>query len=481
MRLLRLAIVTAMSGVLACSSSTGPGGQTPDHITVAPDPVSLSTGQTQQLTATVYDSKDSVIAGSVVVYRSADTTIAKVSTSGLVTAVANGLTAITVVCSPAFTAVPVSVVTVGSVKFLTVTPDSVLLLGTQTVQLVATARDSLGNAVPSAPIVYVSRDPAVVTVSNTGLVSRAGTGTAYVVAAAGPAQDSAQVTGLVARVSVSGTPFATAIYSATRGLVTVKEGSAYRLDLGTPGNIWTVVTGQLPTSITLNSSNSLAYVGRQDGTSKVVVVGTASGVVTDSLTVRGNVLNVLVPPGDSLLVVGTDNGFAYLVRLSTKAVIDSFVANVTNSLVMRGDTTVFANDLVNGAIVEYNLRTRVRVRAIQVGGFPQGMVVAPGGATLYYADEAASRLQILDLASGTISGYVDLPPAGGFGLARNPANGLLYVSTSYYGARVLVVDPVARQVVKTIVTGGVPRRISFTANGSVGIVANEGGWVDYIQ
>jgi DNA-binding beta-propeller fold protein YncE len=108
-------------------------------------------------------------------------------------------------------------------------------------------------------------------------------------------------------------------------------------------------------------------------------------------------------------------------------------------------------------------------------------VVAPGGATLYYADEAASCLQILDLASGTRSGFVPLPPAGGFGVARNPANGLLYVSTSYYGARVLVVDPVARQVVKTIVTGGVPRRISFTANGSVGIVANEGGWVDYIQ
>lgn len=59
--------------------------------------------------------------------------------------------------------------------------------------------------------------------------------------------------------------------------------------------------------------------------------------------------------------------------------------------------------------------------------------------------------------------------------------GLLYVSTSYYGSRVHVVDPATRTVVRIIDTGGVPRRIAFMSSGEVGIVANEGGWVDFIN
>jgi hypothetical protein len=34
---------------------------------------------------------------------------------------------------------------------------------------------------------------------------------------------------------------------------------------------------------------------------------------------------------------------------------------------------------------------------------------------------------------------------------------------------------------REIVTGGIPRRIAFTADGSVGIVTNEGGWIDFIR
>ena len=90
-------------------------------------------------------------------------------------------------------------------------------------------------------------------------------------------------------------------------------------------------------------------------------------------------------------------------------------------------------------------------------------------------------MQRWNLSTLQKTGFIPLPTGGGFGLARSPANGLLYVSTSYIGSVVHVIDPVAGQIVRTIVVGGTPRYIAFTADGSVGIVPNEGGWVDYIK
>jgi DNA-binding beta-propeller fold protein YncE len=69
----------------------------------------------------------------------------------------------------------------------------------------------------------------------------------------------------------------------------------------------------------------------------------------------------------------------------------------------------------------------------------------------------------------------------GFGLARNPANGRLYVSTSYFGRAVHEIDPVTRTIVRTIATDGSPRRIAFDATGSLALVTNESGWIDVIR
>jgi hypothetical protein len=55
---------------------------------------------------------------------------------------------------------------------------------------------------------------------------------------------------------------------------------------------------------------------------------------------------------------------------------------------------------------------------------------------------------------------------------------LLYVTSSGY---VYVVDPVSRTLINYAVVGGVTRQVAFSADGSIGIVANENGWVDFIK
>jgi len=481
MRLLRLAIVTAVSGVLACASSTGPGGQTPDHIKVTPAYVGLGSGGTQQLAVVVYDARNAEMTNAPLSYRSADTTVAKVSSSGLVTAVGTGLTTITVSSPPASASIDATVS--GAVATVQLSPDSSFLIGPQVVQLTAVARDSLGSVVPAAPIGFLSRDTSIVTVSSAGLVTTHGAGSVYVIAFAGPAKDSAVVTALLARVNIanSAVPFAVGPFSATRAYVTLEGASAVqRLDLATPGTAGsTIAVGQLPTSLAINSAGTRAYVGNQ-GSSSVAVINTGNGTVAGNIRVNGTVLDVLVSPGDSLLFVGTDAGQLYVVTLATSTVTDSLPVSGTNTMVMRGDTSLFANEVFLGNVKEINLRTRQVVRTLPVGGRPQAMLLSSDGTTLYLANEIG-QLQFWDLTTGSSSSYVGLPGGGGYGMARSPANGLLYVSTSYIGSRVLVIDPTTRQVVRTIGTGGTPRRIAFTPDGSVGIVANEAGWVDYIR
>jgi len=240
-----------------------------------------------------------------------------------------------------------------------------------------------------------------------------------------------------------------------------------------------VGVGDTPTSVAVNQAGTRAYVGNQNGRS-VAVINTATNAVLATIPINASVMGLFVTPGDSLLLVGTDSSKVYVVRTSSASVIDSIPAPIVNAMVMRGDTTVFASAPFAGVVGELNLRTRQLVRTLPVGGIPQGLALAANGTQLYLANEVG-QFQVWDLASVSLVGYVDLPGGGGYGLARNPTTGLVYVGTSYIGSRVHVIDPAARQILRVIMVGGTPRRIAFAPDGSVGVVANENGWVDYIK
>lgn len=478
-RWLRVAALALLAALAACSSSTKSGEAVPDHIKVSPPLVSLGLGGTQQVTAVVYDSRDSVITGAVVAYQSGDTTVARVSASGLVTGVGSGITAVTVRSAPAVAAVVVNVSS--GVKTIALSPDSSILTGANTLQLTAVGRDSLGN-VTTAPISFASYDSTIVAVSSTGLVLRRGVGSTYVLATSGPVRDSVLVTALIARVGEPDAGFAGGVFSETRGYVTLKNlGGAQLLDLSTPGNAGAALAvGQLPTSMAINAAGTRAYVGNQTSGS-VSVINTVSGAVIGTIPIGTlSVLSVFLAPGDSLLFVGTDAANLYVVRLSTSAIIDSIRVANTNNMALRSSTVLLANDVFYGYVYQISLATRQVLDTMNVGGRPQGMVVSQDGTTLYLANEIG-QVQRWNLSTLQETGFIPLPTGGGFGLARSPANGLLYVSTSYIGSVVHVIDPVAGQIVRTIVVGGTPRYIAFTADGSVGIVPNEGGWVDYIK
>ena len=99
------------------------------------------------------------------------------------------------------------------------------------------------------------------------------------------------------------------------------------------------------------------------------------------------------------------------------------------------------------------------------------------GTELYIANEAG-WLEVRSIA--TLARLDSIPLAGpAFGLARSPDDAVLYAGLYTIG-RVAVINRATRQVIKTLATGGNPRRIAFTADGRHAVIANLAGWVDVV-
>ena len=150
-------------------------------VTVSSPTQTLQVAETVQLTANVRDQFGDALAGKTAAWSTADSTVATVSSTGLVQALAPGAVAITatvdgVAGSTSLTVVPPTVasVTVGS-------PTSTPKEG-DSVQLTATARDQFGNIIPGAAATWSTSDINIATVSITGLVQTLSKGTVVVTA-----------------------------------------------------------------------------------------------------------------------------------------------------------------------------------------------------------------------------------------------------------------------------------------------------------
>ena len=194
-------------------------------VVVAPSAAMVRVGKTVQLTDTLKDAKGNVLTGAVT-WAAGDTTIAKVSTTGLVTAIAVGTTQVTASASgkSAAAAITVTLVPVASVK---VTPATDTLVIAQQVTLVASAFDSLGNALTGRIASWSSNNTAVASVTAAGgLVTGNTVGTASITATIEGITASALVTvnqPPVASIAISPHPASVAISGIATLTATLKD------------------------------------------------------------------------------------------------------------------------------------------------------------------------------------------------------------------------------------------------------------------
>ena len=151
-------------------------------VTVTPGTASVPIGQTQALTAVAKDGAGNTLVGRPTTWSTSAATVATVSSVGLVTAVAQGAATITATIeaqlgTSAITVAPVAVASV------VVAPSSSNLTVGQSTTLTATPKDAAGNPLLGRTITWASSQPAVATVSATGVVTAVAAGSANITAA----------------------------------------------------------------------------------------------------------------------------------------------------------------------------------------------------------------------------------------------------------------------------------------------------------
>jgi uncharacterized protein YjdB len=151
-------------------------------VSVSPTSSSLQVGATAQLSATTRDANNNVLTGRVIGWSSANTGIASVSSSGLVSAISAGTTQITVSSEgqSAIATITVSATAPVPVASVSVSPTAPSLQVGATVQLSATTRDASNNVLTGRVITWSSANAGIASVSSSGLVSAISAGTAQV-------------------------------------------------------------------------------------------------------------------------------------------------------------------------------------------------------------------------------------------------------------------------------------------------------------
>jgi len=155
-------------------------------VTVTLGNPALSVGQETQGVATLKDAQGNVL-NRAVTWSSLDTAVAKVTSSGVVTAHAAGTVAIIarsegVSGAASLTVNSPSPTAVADILFEVPTQD--LLLG-QSIQSVVTLKDAQGNTLSGRTITYSTQNSSIVTVSATGVIKGVGVGSAIVTASSG--------------------------------------------------------------------------------------------------------------------------------------------------------------------------------------------------------------------------------------------------------------------------------------------------------
>ncbi|MHB1192816.1 MAG: beta strand repeat-containing protein, partial [Longimicrobiales bacterium] len=312
-------------------------------VTIAPSPPRTLTrlGETMALTATVRDILGGVVA-TPVTWMALDPSVATVSSSGLVTAVANGDGR--VVATAGSVADTVTVPVAQAASYVTVTPGARTFsaLG-QTQQFTAAAFDAGGAPLSPAPAVaWSSSNGAVASVSSTGLATAVADGSATVKAAVVGAEGTVTV-------SVSRPIALIEVSPATATLTSKGATQAYTAVAKDAGGS---VIGSVTSFTWSSSNNAVATVGSGTGLATAVGNGTATvtastgGVSgTASLTVTRAVAEVVIAPASpgALTSIG---GAVQLSAAVTDALGQAMGTSVTWTSLDAGVATVSAGGLV---------------------------------------------------------------------------------------------------------------------------------------
>lgn len=369
-------------------------------VVVTPDSVAMFVTQTTQLAATARDATGAPVAGTTIVWSSSNTSVASVSSDGVVTAVSAGSATITATANghSGTTAVTVTTVPVASVS---VSPSTVSLSPGGSTTLSAAAKDANGNVLPNRAVAWSSSNSAVATVSGTGVVTAVALGTATITATSEGKSGTASVTvapAPVASVTVAPAPSSVIIGQTTQLTATVRDANGSiltgRAVTWTSSNtaIATVSSTGLVTGVALGSATITATSETKSGTSALTVSAVPVGSVTVAPT------TATVNDGHTTTLVATvkdANGAVVTDRVVTWSSSNTAAATVSSTGVVTGVAA-------GTATITATSETKSGSAAITVVALPVGSVtVSPSTASVINGQTTTLTATVKD-QTGTV-------------------------------------------------------------------------------
>jgi uncharacterized protein YjdB len=382
----------AIGIAVACShEATGPNSQGITDIVMTPDTLNLAIGDTATVQAQPVTASGSHVSGQTLFWSTSDPTIATVTQTGKVTAVAVGavnIDASTAGVSPTHPA-RVVVVSVPVAKVI-VAPPSVTLRVGDAFEFTDTTKDASGNVLTGRPVVWSSSDTAIAPVDQAGLVLAKAIGTVTITASSGKASGTGSVT-------VSLVPVKKIVIAPSNPSVIVHDST--QLSAITQDSAGNVLTGRV---ITWSSSNSAISTVDANGVVTGVKVGVdtitaTSGSATASVpfSVQAVPINaVVISPQSSNLLVGQQ-------QTLTAEVTD----NSGNPI--AGSTVTFASGTPGVATVTATGPLTATVTAIGSG---QATITGTSGTK---SGTATINVAIVPVASVTVTPTPDTVTLGG--------------------------------------------------------------------
>jgi len=295
--------VFLLLSITVCSDS---GVETEDiaEIVITPATTTLTAvGTTQQFTATARDSQGNTIGQVTFTWTSANTGVATVNNSGLVTARGGGETQITARASGVSGSATVTVSQTADA--VVVTPETATIDAGQSQAFTAAVQDANGNAIAGATVNWSSSDEAVATIDPTGTATGQASGTATLTAVSDGVSGTATLTVQAPIASVDVAPAAVDLTAlgATAGLtatVTDEEGN-------TRDDVTVQWTSSEEAIVTVDQNGTVTAQGTGSAT-VTASVGDVSGTATVNVTQE--VATVLVTPETASVEVGSTQQFS---------------------------------------------------------------------------------------------------------------------------------------------------------------------------
>jgi len=356
-------------GAVACgggSEVTGPSGgggsAAVASVSLNQTSASIASGATLTLVATPRDAQGNAVTNSTVSWSTTDSTIAAVSSSGVVTGKTPGSATITAT-SEGKSATAAITVTGVPVATITLNASTATIVTGQTTTFSAVTKDASGNVLTGRTVTWGSSTPGVATVDANGVVTGVSQGTATITATSGTASAAATVTvTLVPVASITVTP-------TTDTLASFGDSVVYSAVLkDASGN---VLNGR---TIVWTSSNDTIATVRASGLVTAVHAGTAtitatSGGASGAATVIiPSVSQIVITPASSSVRVGASDTLSVVLKdASGRQLGNRFVQVINNSpSLISVNGTVITGVAAGTATVTYECESGTATATITV-------------------------------------------------------------------------------------------------------------------